>query len=113
MPLLRPNTGMNTKLWSLKYTLNTATAVDEKAEQDLVHTEGHHRADGVENDGRRAHGVDVSDHRAVGAEAPEGWVDIVVAGEVEQHRQDGRHDLAQHGGGGSPPPPCGRGPGRR
>ena len=31
MPLLRPNTGMNTKLWSLKYTLNTATAVDEKA----------------------------------------------------------------------------------
>ena len=31
MPLLRPNTGMNTKLWSLKYTPNTATAVDENA----------------------------------------------------------------------------------
>ena len=73
-----------------------------EGEQDLVHTEGHHRADGVENDGRRAHGVDVSDHRAVGAEAPEGWVDIVVAGEVEQHRQDGRHGLAQDGGCGSP-----------
>ena len=28
--MLRPNTGINTKLLSLKYTPNTATAVDEK-----------------------------------------------------------------------------------
>ena len=31
MALLRPKTGMKTKLWSLKYAPNTAVAVVEKA----------------------------------------------------------------------------------
>ena len=31
VPLFKPNTGMNTKLWSLKYTPNTAVAVEVKA----------------------------------------------------------------------------------
>ena len=31
MPLFRPKMGMKIKLWSLKYTPNTATAVSEKA----------------------------------------------------------------------------------
>ena len=30
-PWLRPNTGMNTKVWSLKYTPRTLTAVCENA----------------------------------------------------------------------------------
>ena len=30
VPLFNPNTGINTKLWSLKYTPNTAVAVEVK-----------------------------------------------------------------------------------
>ena len=35
MPLFRPNTGINTKLWSLKYAPNTAVAVFVKPKRIL------------------------------------------------------------------------------
>ena len=35
IPLLRPNTGMKIKLWSLKYTPNTAAAVEENIRRIL------------------------------------------------------------------------------
>ena len=42
-----------------------------EADEDLVHAEGHHRADGGHDDGGHAHGVDAADDLAVGAEALE------------------------------------------
>jgi hypothetical protein len=59
-------------------------------DEDLVHEEGHHRADGHHDDGRNADGIDAADDVAVGAEAAEIQVDIGILGVVEE---DGEVEL--------------------
>lgn len=71
-----------------------------KGDEDLVHAEGHHRADGVHDNGGDAHGVDLTDDMAVGAEMAERGLDVMVHPGVEIDRQNGGHDLSDDGGGG-------------
>ena len=69
-----------------------------EADEDLVHAEGHHRADGGHDDGGHAHGVDAADNLAVGTEALEAQRDLRVPLRVEVDAQGSAHQLAQHRG---------------
>ena len=69
-----------------------------EADEDLVHPEGHHRADGGHDDGGHAHRVDAADDLSAGAEAPEAQSDLRVLPCVEVDAQGRAHHLAQHRG---------------
>ena len=68
-----------------------------EADEDLVHRKGHHRSDGLHNDGRHAHLVNISGGRAVPADILPADVDVRIVLQVEVQRQQRRHDLTQHG----------------
>ena len=78
------------------YTENRGSGGGE-GDQDLVHAEDHHRADGGHDDGGNAHGVDVADDGGLGAEALQAQLYVKVAGGVDDHRDEGGNDLAQYG----------------
>ena len=67
-------------------------------DEDLVHQERHHRADGDHNDAGQTDGVDLADEPEVGAEAAEGQGDVGVLPMVEPDRQRKAAELADDGG---------------
>ena len=69
--------------------------------QDQVHTEGHHRADGVEYDGGDTNAINASNDMSAGAEPLQFGLDLMVVGNIEDQSQNGGNNLAQHGGGSS------------
>ena len=72
-------------------------------DENLVHQEGHQRADGHHNHAGQADGVDAAHNAPVGPEAPEAQVDVVVFGEIEVNRQHHAAALADDGGDGGAP----------
>ncbi len=62
IPLFSANTGINTKLCSLKYTPNTAVAVEVKPIGDLIHSECHNRTNRRHNNRWKAYAVNAADH---------------------------------------------------
>ena len=81
MPLFKPKMGMNTKLCSLKYTPNTATAVAEKAMRIRFMPEGHQAAHALHGDAGQTHGVDAANGLGTGAEALKSiWISGFLSG---------------------------------
>ena len=69
-------------------------------DEDLVHQERHHRADGDHDNAGQADGVDLADEPPVGAEAPQGQGDVRVLFVVEVNSQRAAAELADDGGDG-------------
>ena len=67
-------------------------------DEDLVHEERHHRADGDHNDAGQADGVDLADEPEVGAEALDGQGDVGILLVVEVYGQGAAAELADDGG---------------
>ena len=67
-----------------------------EGDQDLVHAEHHHRADGGHDDGGNAHAVDPGDDAPVRAESAEAELDVVVAGQIKEERESCSDELADH-----------------
>ena len=69
-----------------------------KGDEDLVHAEHHHRADGLHDDGRHADRVDLLDRRGVRTDLAAAQMHVGIAREVEIEA-DGRADeLTDNGG---------------
>ena len=69
-------------------------------DEDLVHQEGHHRADGHHDDRGDADGVDTADDPPVGAEGAKAQTDVGVFLHVKVDRQGAAAALADDGGDG-------------
>ena len=66
-----------------------------EADEDLVHAEGHHRADGLHDDGGHADAVDLPGDGAVPAEEAPAEMEFRIVPEIEVEGQPRRDDLAQ------------------
>lgn len=112
--LVTPNTGMNTKLCSLKYTPNTETAVSVKAMRILFMPESHHAADALHDDGGQAHLIDALDGVPVRPEAAEVETHLMVFHMVDADAYGHAAELADdRGPGRALPPPWPAGPASR
>ena len=68
------------------------------SDEDLVHAEGHHRADSHHHHGGQADGIDIAHDLPVRPEAPEPKVQIVVLPQVHIQSQTAAAELADNGG---------------
>ena len=82
----------------MKYTPKDRRGGGGEGDENFVHAEHHHRADGLHDDGGDAHAVDAGDDPPVRTEAPELELNVVVPGQVEEDGQAGGQDLPQDGG---------------
>ena len=71
-----------------------------KGDEDLIHAEVGHRADGLHHDAGQAHPVDFTDELALGPEAPELHLDKAVVLMQVIHAHQHAQQLAQHRGDG-------------
>ena len=69
-------------------------------DEDLVHEEGHHRADGHHHYRRQADGVNTADDAPVGPEAPEHQVKLRVFLQIQHQGEDAGKNLPDDGGNG-------------
>ena len=66
--------------------------------EDLVHAEGHHRADGHHDDAGQADGIDIPHQPPIGPEAPELQMDLLVLLQVEDQCQNTAAELSDDRG---------------
>lgn len=66
--------------------------------EDLVHAEGHHRADSHHDDAGQADGIDIPHQPPIGPEAPELQVDLLVLLQVEDQCQNTAAELSDDRG---------------
>ena len=71
-----------------------------KADENLVHAEGHDRADGLHHNRGQPHPVNLPDNGPVRADVPEADVDLRVMPQIDKQANKGGDNLPQHRGGG-------------